>query len=336
MGKTIGFTYDLKSDHPPVAGVPPDHFAELDHEATIQEVVEALESGGHKVVRIGNIRNLLSRASELGGIDIVFNICEGMGNRNRESQVPVILDILGIPYVGSDGLTMGLTLDKAMAKKVFLSEGIATPKFFLADEHYDFDNLDSMKFPFIVKPSHEGSSKGVCEDSIVSDRAALERQVKETSRLYRQPALVEEFIRGGEFTVLVIGNKDPQGLMPVQIQITGRLQLGDLIYTSRRLDGDDIVYVCPPKVDEALRRELCDMAVRAYKAVGCLDFGRVDFRVDESGRPYVLELNPLPSLSSADVFPLIAQAEGMTFQGLILKIVDTALERIAQGKDRQN
>ncbi|MDD5574154.1 MAG: ATP-grasp domain-containing protein, partial [Candidatus Omnitrophica bacterium] len=239
---------------------------------------------------------------------------------------------LGVPYVGSDGLTMSLTLDKAMAKKVFLSEGVATPKFFLADESYDFNNLDSMRFPFIVKPNHEGSSKGVSDSSVVSDRAALERQVAEMSRLYRQPALVEEFIRGGEFTVLVIGNREPQGLAPVQIQITGHLEAGDLIYTSRRLDGDDIVYVCPPKVDEMLRRKLCETAVRAYKAVGCLDFGRVDFRVDESGNPYVLELNPLPSLSSADVFPLIAQAEGMTYNGLILKIVDAALERIAQGK----
>ncbi|MFB3919457.1 hypothetical protein BU251_08050 [Candidatus Velamenicoccus archaeovorus] len=334
MGKTIGFTYDLKSDHPAVADVPSDHFAELDHEATIQEVVEALESGGHKVVKIGNAANLLGRSRELASIDIVLNICEGLGNRNRESQVPVVLDILGVPYVGSDGLTMGLTLDKAMAKKVFLSEGVSTPKFFLADEQYDFNNLDSMRFPFIVKPCHEGSSKGVSEDSIVFDRTALERQVRELSRLYRQPALVEEFIRGGEFTVLVIGNKEPRALMPVQIQITGHLQLGDLIYTSRRLEGDDVVYVCPPKVDEALRRELCDMAVRTYRAVGCLDFGRVDFRVDESGRPYVLELNPLPSLSSADVFPLIAQAEGMTYQGLILKIIDTALERTGQEKDR--
>jgi len=334
MGKTIGFTYDLKSDHPTATGAPSDHFAELDHEATIQEVAEALESGGHKVVKIGNVGNLLSRSRELASIDIVFNICEGLGNRNRESQVPVVLDILGVPYAGSDGLTMGLTLDKAMAKKVFLSEGVSTPKFFLADEHYDFNNLDSMSFPFIVKPNHEGSSKGVSEDSIVSDRAALERQVMEMSRLYKQPALVEEFIQGAEFTVLVIGNKEPRGLAPVQIQITGRLEAGDLIYTSRRLEGDDIVYVCPPKVNDVLRQELCEMAVRAYRAVGCLDFGRVDFRVDGSGRPYVLELNPLPSLSSADVFPLIAAAEGMTYQGLILKIIDTALERVGQGKDR--
>ncbi|MDD5574118.1 MAG: D-alanine--D-alanine ligase, partial [Candidatus Omnitrophica bacterium] len=166
MGKTIGFTYDLKSDHPAAAGVPSDHLAELDHEATIQEVVDALESGGHKVVRIGNVRNLLSRAGELEGIDIILNICEGLGNRNRESQVPVVLDVLGVPYVGSDGLTMSLTLDKAMAKKVFLSEGVATPKFFLADESYDFNNLDSMRFPFIVKPNHEGSSKGVSDSSV--------------------------------------------------------------------------------------------------------------------------------------------------------------------------
>jgi D-alanine-D-alanine ligase len=215
--------------------------------------------------------------------------------------------------VGSDGLTLGLTLDKALTKKTFLADHVPTPKYFVADEKTDFQNLDSMKFPFIVKPRYEGSSKGISDESIVSDRAALQKQVLSIVRVYQQPALVEEFISGSEFTVLVIGNEVPQALPPVQIQITGLLELGDLI--------------CPPKISKELERKLCDIAVQAYRATDCRDFGRVDFRVDKDGVPFVLEVNPLPSLSSEDVFPLIAKAIGMTHGGLILKIVDIALKR---------
>ncbi|MFA5039434.1 MAG: ATP-grasp domain-containing protein [Candidatus Omnitrophota bacterium] len=317
----------MKSDHAPVQGLPADFYAELDREETIDEVTAALESAGHKVVRIGNARKLLERIQDVGAMDIVLNICEGIGNRNRESQVPAILDLYGIPYVGSDALTLGLSLDKALAKKIFLADGVLTPRFFVADAGTDFGNLDSMKFPFFVKPVHEGSSKGISDKSIVSDTTALKQQVEEILRLYKQPALVEEFIRGGEFTVLVIGNEKPWALAPVQIQIAGNLEAGNLVYTSRRLEGDDIVYVCPPKISPDLDKKLRDLAVKAYRSMGCLDFGRVDFRVDERGCPFVLEVNPLPAVTISDVFPLAAEAEGISYNDLMVRIIDEALKR---------
>lgn len=328
MGKKIGFTYDLKTDYKPSKDEPVDNYAELDREETISDVVSVLESAGHKVTRIGNCRKLLERIDEVKKLDLVLNICEGVGGRNRESQVPMVLEFFGIPFVGSDALTLGLTLDKAMAKKVMLAEGVATPKFFLADAKTDFQNLDSMKFPFFVKPCHEGSSKGISENSIVNDRQELARQVRQIAGLYKQPVLVEEFIRGSEFTVLVIGNAEPKALAPVQVQIAGNLEAGELVYTSRRLEGDDIVYVCPPKTGNGLVKGLKAAAVRAYRALGCRDFGRVDFRVDERDNVFALEINPLPALTRADVFPLIAKAEGMTYNALILKIIDEALERL--------
>jgi D-alanine-D-alanine ligase len=322
---TIGFTYDLKSDHAPDSSAPQDALAEFDREETIDEVVAAIECGGYKVVRIGNVHNLLKRLPDLG-VDIVFNICEGVGGRNRESEVPVILDLYNIPYVGSDGLTLSLTLDKVMAKKVFTSDGILTPKYFVADGVRE-RALRGMSFPLIVKPLCEGSSKGISQDSIVKDKRSLWRQVKEVLRLYRQPALVEEFIHGGEFTVLVIGNDVPLALPPVQISIAGNLVAGDQVYTSRRLSNDEIVYVCPPKISKSLDKKLRDAAVDAYKAVGCRDFGRVDFRTDKKGTPYVLEINPLPSLSTEDVFPLTASAHGWSFEKLLSEIIKIGLER---------
>lgn len=326
MGKKIGFTYDLKTDHPVREGLPQDAYAELDVNETIEIVAKVIESGGHQVVRIGHAKNLLKRIDDLD-VDIVFNLCEGISTRNRESEVPVILDLYNIPFVGSDGLTLGLTLDKVMAKKAFISDGVPTPKYFLADKNTGLTGLDSMKFPFIVKPRYEGSSKGISEASIVTDKKMLERQVKEVIQTYQQPALVEEFISGAEFTVLVLGNDKPYALPSVQIQIKGNLVAGDLVYTSRRLDGTEIEYICPSKIPESLEMELRRISILAYQSVDCRDFGRVDFRVDKEGRPYVLEINPLPSFSTEDVFPLMAKASGMTYEELVLKIIDIALTR---------
>lgn len=326
MGKTVGFTYDLKSDHSARKGLTDDAYAEFDVEDTVGAVAEAMESGGHKVVRIGHARNLLKRIGGLR-VDIVFNICEGLGGRNRESEVAVILDLFKVPFVGSDGLTLGLSLDKVMAKKAFVCDGVPTPKYFIADKKTGLSQMGSMKFPLIVKPRHEGSSMGISDDSIVLDKKSLKARIGSVVDLYRQSALVEEFIRGSEFTVLVIGNQTPQALPPVQIKIAGNLDAGDLVYTSRRLTGTEIEYVCPASISKSLDKKLRAVAIKAYQALDCRDFGRVDFRVDAKGRPYVLEINPLPSLSIEDVFPLVAEASGITYNQLILKIVDIALIR---------
>ncbi|HAJ56414.1 MAG TPA: hypothetical protein DCL35_01445 [Candidatus Omnitrophica bacterium] len=327
----VGFTYDLKTDYKSQDGFPQDALAEFDVEETVAEVEAAIKSGGHEVVRIGHVRNLLGCLPRIG-VDIVFNLCEGMGNRNRESEVPVILDIYRIPYVGSDGLTLGLTLDKVMAKKAFIADNVLTPKYFVADGSFSAsggikEDLCGMAFPMIVKPRSEGSSKGISEESVVRDNEALVSQVREVVRQYGQPALVEEFITGQEFTVLVIGNGQPEALAPVHIGILGKLEVDDLIYTSRRVSNTEIGYVCPAKISDALDKKLRQAAVAAYKCVDCRDFGRVDFRVDKQGRPYVLEINPLPSLSTEDVFPLVAKAEGSTYNKLILKVLDIAIKR---------
>jgi D-alanine-D-alanine ligase len=321
----IGFTYDLKSDHSVAKDLPDDVLAELDREETILEIEQAIESGGYKVVRIGHVRNLLERVRGELNVDIIFNICEGLRTRNRESEVPIILDIFKLPYVGSDGLTMGLTLDKAMAKKAFVADRVPTPKYFVASPK-DI-NIGSMKFPLIVKPKHEGSSKGISQDSVVRNEKELKAQVSEIAALYKQDALVEEFISGTEFTVLVIGNKTPVAFEPVQIGVCGNVELGDIVYTSRHVTTDEIVYICPAKISKKLKEKIMRIAVLAYKSVDCRDFGRVDFRVDKKGNPYVLEINPLPSLSTDDVFPLIAKAHKSTYNEFILKIIDAALGR---------
>lgn len=244
MGRIIGFTYDLKEEGRVESGLPEDAFAEFDAKETIDSVCKALQAGGYQVIRIGNVRDLMKRLPDLG-VDIVFNLCEGFGSRNRESEVPVILDLYRIPFAGCDGLSLGMTLDKVMAKKVFMADGVPTPRYFIADKSSGLSNMDSMKFPFMVKPRYEGSSKGISDNSKVSNKKDLLAQVNRIHDLYRQPALVEEFIFGTEFTVLIIGNDEPTVYPPVQIKICNKLELGDLIYTSRRLVTPDVEYVCP-------------------------------------------------------------------------------------------
>jgi len=324
-GKTVGLTYDVKPDYVLKKGDPEDANAEFDHPDTIEVIKDAIESGGHKVIKIGNVRNLLRRIKNLD-VDIVFNIAEGIAGRNRESEIPVILEMAGIPFVGADGLTLGLTLDKVMAKKVLISEGVPTPSFFQIS---DIRNVDGagIGFPLIVKPKQEGSSKGISDKSIVHNRRDLIRQAEWVISTYKQPALVESFITGSEFTVPVIGNDDPEVLPTVQISIDGKTNLGDLCYTFSRITSNTLNYVCPARITRSLDNKLKDMALKAYRAVECRDFGRVDFRVDKHGNPYVLEINPLPSLSTEDVFMVITRQMKTSYNRLINRILDYALER---------
>lgn len=326
MGKIIGLTYDVKPGRAPRNGQPKDLYAEFDHPAIIESVVDALESSGHKVVRIGNAEELLEKIDKLD-VDIVFNLSEGLLGRNRESQVPILLEMKGIPFVGSDGLTLGLTLDKIMAKKIFISEKIPTPCFMQSNSVEDLVHLNGLKFPLIVKPRFEGSSKGLDKKAKVDDLKSLEKRVDYITKTYDQPALVEEFIKGWEFTVALIGNDESAPLPPVQVKIDGRLKLGEMFYTFARISSNKLEYVCPAKISKELDDKLRKLAYKTYKSVDCLDFGRVDFRVDEDGNPYVLEVNPLPSLAVEDVFAYIAEAQGTTYAYLINRIVEEALKR---------
>jgi len=324
--KTVGLTYDLKTDYEFKEDDPPDANAEFDHPSTINVIISAIESRGFKVKRIGNVSHLLEKIDNLG-VDIVFNISEGLHGRNRESQVPIVLEMAGIPFVGADALTLGLTLDKVMAKKIFIAEGIPTPKFFEIKTIDTLVNTDHLKFPLIVKPRFEGSSKGLSDNSRVKNKKELKKQVEYIVTTYKQPALIEEFISGQEFTVAIVGNDHPEVMPAVQIKIDGRLKLNDKFYTFARIRSNRLEYICPAHIDQDLEKRISELALKTYNAVECRDFGRVDFRVDNEGKPYVLEINPLPSLSTGDVFMVVAKAIGISYQEMIGKILNSALER---------
>ncbi|MBP6919541.1 MAG: ATP-grasp domain-containing protein [Candidatus Omnitrophica bacterium] len=324
----VGLTYDLKTDYAFKENDPLDANAEFDHPDTINVIADAFSKSGYEVVRIGNVSSLLSRIHDLK-VDIVFNISEGLAGRNRESQVPILLEMAGVPFVGADSLTLALSLDKIIAKKIFIAEGIPTPKFVEIKSMDQIGTIpSSMKFPLFVKPRCEGSSKGLSEASRVTTDQELRRQVEMILAKYRQPALIEEFIRGTEFTVAILGTETPEALPIVQIKIDGALDLKDKFYTFGHIARPDAVeYIVPAPVDPKLVQRIIDVSLAAYTAIECRDFGRVDIRVDETGAPYVLEINPLPSLSTEDVFAVIAAYQGVPYEKMIARILECAIRR---------
>jgi len=324
--KTVGLTFDLKTDYKFKKDDPLDANAEFDHPDTIDVIAEAIAANGFKVKKIGNAANLLETIDNLG-VDIVFNISEGLSGRNRESQVPILLEMAGVPFVGADALTLGLTLDKVMAKKIFIADGIPTPKFFEVSSALSLTNHDHCAFPLIVKPRFEGSSKGLSESSRVENMDELKKQVEFIIKTYKQPALVEEFISGQEFTVAIVGNENPEVMPVVQIKIDGKLKLNDKFYTFARITSDRLEYICPAKITSDLKKKLDDLALKVYRCVECRDFGRVDFRVDQNGNPFCLEINPLPSLSTEDVFMLLAKQIGISYEQMVGKILNSAILR---------
>lgn len=335
MPLRIGMTYNSKTEYVLKPEDPPDMNAEFDHDDTINVIEQALISNGHEVIRIGNAQQLLERTSKLD-VDIVFNFAEGYFGRNRESQVPILLEMMQVPYVGADGLTLGLTLDKVLTKKVLLAEGIPTPRYFEITDVSSLDSID-LKFPLIVKLRCEGSSKGLSDRSLVDTLDALKRQVNWLLETYKQSSVfVEEFIEGSEFTVAIIGNEKLQVYPVIQIQLDGQMDLGRKFFTFSYLRrGSD--YICPAPIPEALRKRMQDLAVQTYRAVDCRDFGRVDFRVDAAGNPYVLEINPLPSLSIEDVFNFIAKNEGVPYAQIINRVLEASVQRCGlRPRDERN
>ena len=343
----IGITYDLKSDAPPPAGMPDDFQEEFDSPTTIEAIADVLRGLGHTVEKLGDGRELLERLLA-DPPEFVFNFAEGQGiGRAREARVPAVLEMLGIPYTGSDPLTLAVTLDKDCAKKLVAAAGVAVPagmvihcpgRFRISDLGFRISDLKTNpqfairnpQFPVIVKPAWEGSSKGIRSKSVVDHVEDLSNVVETMRRDYQQPILIEEYIAGDELTVGVVGNDPPEiiGVMRVvPREPNDRFVYGlDIKRDYKRL----VKYECPAPLTLKDEAAVCDAAIKAWKALGCRDVARVDFRMRD-GMPYFLEVNPLPGLNPADSdLVILAKMAGWTYQRLISRILQAALERQAK------
>jgi D-alanine-D-alanine ligase len=328
----IGLSYDLKETMPVQQAGSDDAFEEYDSPETVELIAASLEAGGDTVVMLGGGREFLDNILHQK-LDFVFNIAEGRGNyRSREAQVPSVLEMLGIPYSGSAPQCLAICLDKPLAKKLVASAGVSTPKWCVindSQELYQIDGYD-FSFPAIVKPAYEGSSKGIRSSSVVyNPKQAIETADKLLEN-YRQPVMMEEFIAGDEVTVGIIGNSPPKVLG--MMRILPKRRSGHFIYSLEvKRDYLDLVeYECPARLDRKVLQNLEVSALDAFKALGCRDFARLDFRVSPEGVPYFLEINPLPGLGNHSDLVIMAKEMGWSHKELIAGVLNAALERYPQ------
>lgn len=329
----IGITYNLKSDRPLSAELPDDFQEEFDSPRTIQAIADVLRQSGHDVQPLGDGKEMLARVLK-DPPDLVFNIAEGQGiARSREARVPAVLEMLDIPFTGSDPLTCAVTLDKDCAKRVAQSAGLICPRGIVVYRDDDpamiRDDPAFPGFPVLLKPAWEGSSKGIRGKCLVESPEELVEIVDSLRRDHRQPILVEEFIAGEELTVGLVGNADPQviGVM----RVIPRKKADRFIYSLEvKRDWErQVRYECPPRLPDIELQAVCHAARQAFRVLGCRDVARVDFRLRD-GIPYFLEVNPLPGLNpdSSDLV-ILAQMSGWSYAQLIQSILNAALERMA-------
>ncbi len=329
----IGVTYDLRSDYLAM-GYGAEETAEFDSPITIDAVCEALASLGYEPVRIGHIRNLVARLASGERWDGVFNICEGLKGLAREAQVPALLEAYDIPYVFSDPLTLALSLDKAMAKRVVAAQGVPTAAFVLVETRADLRKID-LPFPLFAKPVAEGSGKGVDAHSMVQNRGELDQVVSDLFARFDQPVLVETFLSGREFTVGITGTGVDARVLGVTEIIPKPNFVGHGYgYANKETGWEDKVDIV--LADDANAKASGKVALAAWRALRCRDGGRVDIRCDGAGRPHFIEVNPLAGLrpNYSDLC-FIADLKKLSYRDLIGRIMTSFLKRHPQIRQQQ-
>lgn len=321
----VGLIFNIKRIKPSYGGAN-DEEAEFDSPATIEALADAIRSFGHEVVLL-EATPALAGAMQPGTVDVVFNVAEGMRGRSREAQVPALLDLCDIPYTGSDPTAMLLALDKGLAKQIVRQAGIPTPNWFVMRTSRDEIPHD-LRYPVVVKPIAEGSSKGVLAKNVAENEFDLREATGTIVARYPDGVIVEEFLPGREFTVGLLGENPVRILPPMEIVF--RADLHNPIYTfDHKLDfNDEVRYDLPAKLDAKLLEEIERVARGAFEALGCRDVARVDLRMDVKGIVNFIECNPLPGIAPKwSDLARIAEQTGLDYAGLIGEILAPALRR---------
>lgn len=344
----VALLANLKKNAPAFEGMPPDQWDDLDSEKTIGALVEAIRAGGHTCEFL-EADVTMNDTLRVYKPDICFNIAEGHFGNAREALAPAMLDMMRIPYTGSQVLTLALALDKPMTKRILAWHDLPSPDF-QTFERVDEPLHEGLAFPLFVKPSREGTGMGVSGSSIVNNEDELRTQVKQIIERYKQSALVECYIEGREVTVGLVGNLiGPVARRMPENDEAPRIQAGlrflppmevnlepfsesDVVYSNRlKVDlADQLDYMCPAPLDAELLDELNWLTAAVFRVTGALDVARVDFRLDahDNWKPYILEINPLPGLSPGISDLVIeAAADGIDHTELVNLILNTALKR---------
>lgn len=321
----IALTYDLRSDYLAL-GYSDEETAEFDRESTIDSLEGALRSLGHRTERVGNVFALVDRLAAGERWDLVFNIAEGMFGFAREAAIPALLEAWQIPCTFSDGLVCAIGLQKAVTKRVLRDAGVATPEFWVVESLADLAQVPDGSVLF-AKPIAEGTSKGVGADARIETRAQLESVCRRLLDKFREPVLVERFLPGREVTVGVLGT-GAKARTVAALEVILKDAAEPLVYTYKNKEEcEELVEY--RLADDAFARASEELALRAWRALGARDAGRVDLRANAAGGPEVIEINPLPGMhpEHSDL-PILAGLAGMEYRALVEAIVASASERV--------
>ena len=328
----IGLSYDLKETIVPHQASCDDAFEEYDSSETVELIAASLDAEGHTVTMLGGGRDFLSKILRTN-VEFVFNIAEGRGTyRSREAQVPSILEMLNTPYSGSDPQCLAICLDKPLTKKLVALEGVSTPTWRLINNRQELREIDCCRFPFpaIIKPAYEGSSKGIRLTSLVEGAKQANEVIESLLDKYHQPVMMEKIILGDEVTVGITGNSPPRVLGVMRILPKQRND--NFLYTLevKRNYLELVDYECPACLEEKVLQRIQTSSLKAFEALGCRDFARLDFRISTAGVPYFLEINPLPGLGDYSDLVIMAKKMGWSHRQLISTVLNAALERYSQ------
>jgi D-alanine-D-alanine ligase len=320
----IALVYDLRDDYRAI-GLSEEEVAEFDSIETVEALAGALDMLGCEVVLVGRGQVLAERLAAGERYDLVFSIAEGVKGRSREAQVPALCELFDQPYLFSDPLTMAASLDKAVAKRLVRDAGVPTANFAVAEENVH-EVAGWTEFPAFVKPLAEGTGKGCEAASLVHDEAELHEAASRIIERYRQPALIERYLPGREFTVGIAGNGNEASVLGVcEIVLNPDAEANVYSLRNKELCEQLVTYA---RADDGEARLAATRALKAYRALECRDAARIDFRSDTKGEPYFLEANPLAGLNPwhSDL-PILAAQNGISFVNLIGMILSAGLAR---------
>ncbi|MDH3687268.1 MAG: hypothetical protein OEP95_13640 [Myxococcales bacterium] len=335
MKRRLGLVFELRGSlgdaGQPVdaaAGLPADADVEYEPEETIAALEAAARAAGCEPVRLGSARDLLA-ARERGAlppVDAALNIAEGYGTRNREAWAPVLLELLGIPALGSDALSLSLSLDKAWCRDVVAAAGVPVAPGVSVESFREAEKFTKTNdYPFFVKPRWEGTAKGIGAASRVDDPAALRRVTERILETYRQPALVESFLPGAEYTVTVVGHAPPRVLPVLQRALDPATGIGAHALADGERSGEPQVV---GGLDATLEKTLGDLTLEVWETLRLLDFARADWKLNAGGQPCFLEVNPLPTFAPDGSFAILAELRGETYESLVGGVIEDGLRRL--------
>ena len=336
--KTIAFLYNVRHKYPDPRDSRTQLEVDLDDPITTKWQIKHLENCGYKVIPVeADEKAYLNLYKNKNKIDLVFNVAEGIYGKDREAQLPAILEMLRIPYTGSSPLTQALVLNKAKTKEVLLANNVPTLLFQL------FSNSDAklnpnLHFPLIVKPVSEGSGAGINNKSVVKNDNELKKQIKFMLKTFKhEAAMVEPFLSGPEYSIAMLGN--PPRILPMISPDHSKLPKNILPLDSFEVkwifeekEGNTDYLRCPAPMHKKLKKKIEIICLGLWRALNIMDWCRVDLRLDYQSNPFVLEVNSPPGIlppevSTTSYFPLACRAAGIAYEEMLKLIIDSAAKR---------